>query len=298
MIGPESISVPSRSNRTTDLRIAAIVAARRRLRLLRPAVLHALEIEAPWRGRRSAARTGGRPSSSAANASGSRLEHRPHERPHHVPQERVAVTVKWSSSPRTLPSGGADPRRNTSCWVSVGVKAVKSCSPGSRAAQRLERVVVDGPWPPERRARGGRARSRRRARRTGRSAPSRRSARGTAPAPPPRATTATSSGSAVLSASGSRATGGAARRRRGSRPGPSHERRHRSDRRRRGRSSPGSTRRGPRAGRPRRSARPAAAPTPEARPVVLERQPKRSHGRCLHASRAAARRRARDRREL
>ena len=40
-----------------------------------------------------------------------------------------AVTVKWSWSPRRSQPASRISRVNTSCCVSVGVKAVKSCSP-------------------------------------------------------------------------------------------------------------------------------------------------------------------------
>ena len=61
-----------------------------------------------------------------------------------------AVTVKWRWSPWRSHAASRMIRTNTSCWLSAGVKAVNSCSPGSSAAQAWRRSQVDGPRPPER----------------------------------------------------------------------------------------------------------------------------------------------------
>ena len=72
--------------------------AARRLPRRRVLVVHALEVEAPRRRGRCPRRRATRPSSSGASSPAS-LEHRPDERPHHVPQEAVGRDLKSSSSP-------------------------------------------------------------------------------------------------------------------------------------------------------------------------------------------------------
>ena len=85
MIAPESITVPSRSKRTTGKRIAPIVADRDLAS--EQSVLDALEVEPPRRRRRAGLGCAAAPSSSARELVRVALEHRPDERPHHVAQE-------------------------------------------------------------------------------------------------------------------------------------------------------------------------------------------------------------------
>ena len=69
-----------------------------------------------------------------------------------------AVIVKWSSSPRRSQAAARTSRVNTSCWVSVGVNAVKSWAPTIAAAAAWSRRVRAGAATraPARRASGDR----------------------------------------------------------------------------------------------------------------------------------------------
>ena len=120
-----------------------------------------------------------------------------------------AVTVKWSSSPRRSQAAARISRRRTSCWVSVGVNAVKSCAPTSSAADAWSAASSRGRGHHSaRRATERRARTAVRARRsdtTGRWREKRAWKPSTASSAP---TTPTSSGSAAFSASASRSVGG------------------------------------------------------------------------------------------
>ena len=173
-----------------------------------------------------------------------------------------AVTVKWSSSPRRSHPAARISRRNTSCRVSVGVNAVKSCSPRSAAAHASSASSSTRPRPPERTARAERRRARAgRGRRTGTSAPIAENRAWKPSGASSAATTATSSGQRRVERLRAAARLAARPLHRGWRPDRLHGRRRPCGRRRRGRSTPAPRRRAPRARRPPRSARPAAAPS-------------------------------------
>ena len=155
MIGPESINVPSRSNRTTGKRMSAIVAGPARSRDRRSRRTRSRErphggavIPASERGRTRAS-PGSTPAVSSIVPTSVRTMWRRNE---------SAVTVKCSSSSATLPGRSADLAGNTSCCVSVGVNAVKSCSPGG-LPHRPRAPAVDRPRPPERAPRPERPRA-------------------------------------------------------------------------------------------------------------------------------------------
>ena len=147
-------------------------------------ILDALEDRAPTAAPSHRASERGRPSSSRANRSGSRLEHRPDERPHHVAQERVGRDREVELVAAALPRRRAD-------------LATEHLVLRLRRRERRE-VVLAERAPPRRRASAPRRAARghqsaRRAssgdrappverRRSGRSAPSPRTARGSRPA--------------------------------------------------------------------------------------------------------------------
>ena len=95
---------------------------------------------APSARRRSAAR----PASSARELVGLALEHRPDERAHHVAQERVGRDLELESVAAVVPARVSTMRTKTSCCVSVGVKARKSCSPSSSAAAAFSAARSSG----------------------------------------------------------------------------------------------------------------------------------------------------------
>ena len=99
---------------------------------------------------RAAARSGpassrGRPSSSAANVSSGRapagdLEHRPDERAVHVAHERVGGDPELEDVAALAATRRSSTTRSNRTWsVSVGVNAVKSCSPGAARRTRAAR---------------------------------------------------------------------------------------------------------------------------------------------------------------
>src|SRR5688500_16700548 len=113
MIGPESIRVPSRSNRTTRKRMWSIVAPHIRCptsvghhRFAR-GVLHSLEVQPTGR-RRHPGLCPRTALEELPDTLGADLEHRPDERAHHVPQERVGRNGEVKLVPAPFPRGRAD----------------------------------------------------------------------------------------------------------------------------------------------------------------------------------------------
>ena len=80
----------------------------------------------------------GRPSSSRANRSGLACSIVPTSVRTMCRRKESAVTVKWRWSPWRSQAASRTMRRKTSCWLSAGVNALKSCSPGSSAAHACE----------------------------------------------------------------------------------------------------------------------------------------------------------------
>ena len=206
MIGPESISVPSRSKRTTGKRMSPIVARRLptgvRVSSVSPAV------RPSYSTRSSRAPSGGAVAPASAprpalqqrpKRLGVRLEHRPDERPHHVAQERVGGDREVELVAAALPGRLADVAHEDLVLRLGGCEGREVVladerprrmpgAPRGRAAAATRAPAR----PAAARARGGSAR------RSDTSVPSRRSARGSRPAPASASTTATSSGSAVV----------------------------------------------------------------------------------------------------
>ena len=110
MIGPESISVPSRSKRTTGEAHAPIVASRRAPPPPR-SVVDVLEVEPP--GRRGRPAVGTRSAFEERAIRRARLEHRADERPHHVTQERVGGDREVEVVVAAFPGGRPTSRRKT-----------------------------------------------------------------------------------------------------------------------------------------------------------------------------------------
>ena len=173
-----------------------------------------------------------------------------------------AVISNSRLSPRSCQRASSTIRTKTSCCVSVGVKARKSCSPTIIAAAASSRPPVERPRMPERAVHLERRPRRAAPDPVAVAARPRRVARlEVRAAPPRRATTATSCGSAAFSASAARSGGGppststvttfaSACTPVSVRPATARPRGSRID-----------VRRAPGSARPRRSARPAASPS-------------------------------------
>ena len=155
-------------------------------------------------------------------------------------RRKLSAVILKSRRRRAAPSAAAQTTRTkTSCCVSVGVNARKSCSPTSSAADACERVLVERPRPPERAPRlERRALARAAAAGSGTCARGPRSGRGSRPAPPRRRRRRRRP-AARRSAPRQPARRRARPRRRRSRPGRSRGRRCRSGRRPRARPSAG-----------------------------------------------------------
>ena len=155
MIPAESMTVPSRSKKTTrkahaaDLMHLVRAAGRSGCVAASRGIVH----RRPGRGRAPARSNpppaAVRPASRRCGPLGLALEHRPDERAHHVAQEGVGGDLELEHG-AAAPPPRADARAENSCWVSVGVNARKSCSPGSSEAARTQALEVERSRMPER----------------------------------------------------------------------------------------------------------------------------------------------------
>ena len=137
MIGPESITCRrDRRGRRGSARPDAT-----------PGVVDADEVE-PAGGAVGPPRRAARPSSSRASSSGGRSTIVPTSVRTMWRRKLSAAISSSSTSPRRFQARLADVRTNTSCWVSVGVNARKSCSPSRSAADSRSARLVERPREP------------------------------------------------------------------------------------------------------------------------------------------------------